>query len=83
MTRRSPSYVDTREEVDAAYRRCLEIGARIHFPPEDDRDIEGYNELFVFDPDGLTADVHVVATLNLRADAWHDSPQSAHPERHC
>jgi catechol 2,3-dioxygenase-like lactoylglutathione lyase family enzyme len=50
-------YVDTREEVDAAYRRCLEIGARLHFPPEDDRDIEGYYELFVFDPDGFRAEV--------------------------
>jgi uncharacterized glyoxalase superfamily protein PhnB len=34
-------YVDSREEVDAAYQRCLEIGAQIHFPPEEDRDIEG------------------------------------------
>ena len=34
-------YVDTREEVDAAYRRCLDIGARVHFPPEEDRDLEG------------------------------------------
>ena len=50
-------YVDSREEVDAAYRRCLEIGARIHFPPEDDRDIEGYYELFVFDPDGIRVEV--------------------------
>jgi catechol 2,3-dioxygenase-like lactoylglutathione lyase family enzyme len=35
-------YVDSREEVDAAYQRCLDIGARIHSPAEDDRDIEGY-----------------------------------------
>jgi hypothetical protein len=34
--------VDTRDEVDEAHQRCLEIGARIHFPPEEDRDIEGY-----------------------------------------
>jgi hypothetical protein len=26
---------------------------RIHFPPEQDRDIPGYYELFFFDPDGL------------------------------
>ena len=50
-------YVDTREEVDAAYQRCLELGARIHFPPEEDRDIEGYYELFVFDPDGIRVEV--------------------------
>ncbi len=54
-------YVDTREEVDAAYERCLEIGARIHFPPEDDRDIEGYYELFVFDPDGIRVEVACAA----------------------
>jgi catechol 2,3-dioxygenase-like lactoylglutathione lyase family enzyme len=45
--------VDTREEVDEAYRRCLEAGARVHFPPEEDRDIPGYFELFFFDPDGF------------------------------
>jgi glyoxylase I family protein len=50
-------YVDTRDEVDAAFQRCLEIGARIHFPPEEDRDIEGYYELFVFDPDGIRIEV--------------------------
>jgi len=50
-------YVDTREEVDAAYERCLEIGARIHYPPEEDRDIDGYYELFVFDPDGIRIEV--------------------------
>jgi catechol 2,3-dioxygenase-like lactoylglutathione lyase family enzyme len=30
--------VDERDEVDAAYERCLARGARIHFPPEEDRD---------------------------------------------
>jgi len=50
-------YVDTREEVDAAYERCLEIGARIHYPPQADRDIDGYYELFVFDPDGIRIEV--------------------------
>ncbi|MDQ2980711.1 MAG: VOC family protein [Actinomycetota bacterium] len=50
-------YVETREEVDAAYQRCLDIGARIHFPPEEDRDVEGYYELFVFDPDGIRVEV--------------------------
>jgi hypothetical protein len=32
-------YVDAREEVDAAYQRCLETGT---FPPEDDRDLENF-----------------------------------------
>lgn len=50
-------YVDSRDEVDAAYQRCLEIGARIHYPPEDDRDVAGYYELFVFDPDGMRVEV--------------------------
>ena len=50
-------FVDSREEVDAAYRRCLDVGARIHFPPEDDRDVEGYYALFVFDPDGIRIEV--------------------------
>jgi catechol 2,3-dioxygenase-like lactoylglutathione lyase family enzyme len=50
-------YVDTREQVDAAYRRCLDLGVRIHFPPEEDRDIEGYYELFVWDPDGIRVEI--------------------------
>jgi catechol 2,3-dioxygenase-like lactoylglutathione lyase family enzyme len=50
-------YVDSRAEVDDAYQRCLDIGARVHFPPEEDRDIEGFYELFVFDPDGLRVEV--------------------------
>lgn len=50
-------YVDTPEEVDGAYQRCLDMGVQIHFPPEEDKDIEGYYELFVFDPDGLRIEV--------------------------
>jgi catechol 2,3-dioxygenase-like lactoylglutathione lyase family enzyme len=49
--------VDSRDEVDEAYRRCLEAGARIHFPPEEDRDIPGYFELFFFDPDGFRIEI--------------------------
>jgi catechol 2,3-dioxygenase-like lactoylglutathione lyase family enzyme len=49
--------VDTREEVDAAHRRCVARGARIHHPPEEDRDIEDYYALFVFDPDGFRIEV--------------------------
>jgi glyoxylase I family protein len=50
-------YVDTREEVDGAFERCVEIGANIQFPPEDDRDLDGYYEMFVFDPDGIRVEI--------------------------
>jgi glyoxylase I family protein len=50
-------YVDTPEEVDAAYERCLEMGARVHYPPEEDRQVPGYYEMFVFDPDGIRVEV--------------------------
>ena len=49
--------VETRQEVDDVYARCLELGANVHFPPEEDRDIPGYWELFVFDPDGMRVEV--------------------------
>jgi len=49
--------VDDRDEVDAAYSRCLEQGANVHFPPEDDRDVENYYALFVIDPDGIRVEV--------------------------
>ena len=49
--------VDTRDEVDEAYARCLAAGVRIHFPPEDDRDGEDYYALFAFDPDGIRVEV--------------------------
>jgi hypothetical protein len=43
--------------VDAAHERCLARGARIHFPPQEDRDEEGYYAFFVFDPDGMRIEV--------------------------
>ena len=49
--------VDGRSEVEEAHRRCLEAGAKVHFPPEEDRDVEGYYALFVFDPDGMRIEV--------------------------
>jgi glyoxylase I family protein len=49
--------VDTRQEVDDTYARCLELGVNVHFPPAEDRDIPGYWELFFFDPDGLRLEV--------------------------
>lgn len=49
--------VDDRADVDEAHQRCVDAGASIHFPPEEDRDIEGYYGLFVFDPDGMRIEV--------------------------
>lgn len=41
--------VDSHEELQEIYRRALGIGAKIHFPPEEDRDIPGYWGLFIFE----------------------------------
>jgi catechol 2,3-dioxygenase-like lactoylglutathione lyase family enzyme len=49
--------VESRAEVDAAHERCLARGERIHFPPEEDRDIGGYYAFFVFDPDGIRIEI--------------------------
>jgi glyoxylase I family protein len=49
--------VDQPDEVDAAYERCLARAAHIHFPPEQDRDLEGYYAFFVFDPDEIRIEV--------------------------
>ncbi len=49
--------VERREEVDEAYERCLALGAQIHCPPEEDRDLEDYYAFFAFDPDGLRVEV--------------------------
>jgi hypothetical protein len=49
--------VDEREEVDSAHARCVERGDNVHFPPEEDRDIEGYHAFFVFDPEGMRIEV--------------------------
>ncbi len=49
--------VDARQEVEDTYARCLELGVKVHFPPEEDRDLPGYWELFFFDPDGMRIEV--------------------------
>jgi catechol 2,3-dioxygenase-like lactoylglutathione lyase family enzyme len=49
--------VDRPEEVDEAHERCLASGARIHHPPEEDRDLPGYYAFFAFDPDGMRVEV--------------------------
>lgn len=49
--------VDSRAALDGVHERCLEIGARVQFPPEEDRHIPGYWALFVFDPDGFRLEI--------------------------
>jgi len=49
--------VEDRAGVEAAYAWCRSSGAKIHFPPQDDRDVPGYHALFVFDPDGFRVEV--------------------------
>jgi catechol 2,3-dioxygenase-like lactoylglutathione lyase family enzyme len=59
---RYPTYRGTEEVV---YLRDPHTGsmlglrpaAKIHFPPEEDRDVAGYYALFVFDPDGMRVEV--------------------------
>ena len=58
--------VDNRSQVDAAYQRCLDMGARIHCPPEEESDLPGYYAFFVFDPDGIRVEV----------DHWSDEVRS-------
>ncbi len=50
-------FVDSREEVDDTYRRCVEMGANVHHPPEEDNDEPGYWAMFVFDPDGIRLEI--------------------------
>jgi lactoylglutathione lyase len=49
--------VERREDVEETYQRSLALGVDVQFPPEEDRDIPGYWELFLFDPDGLRIEV--------------------------
>jgi catechol 2,3-dioxygenase-like lactoylglutathione lyase family enzyme len=49
--------VDGRDEVDAAHQHALANGAQVHHPPEEDRDVEDYYAVFVFDPDGMRIEV--------------------------
>ena len=49
--------VDTKDEVDEAHARATVSGAKIHFPPEEDRDEPGYYAFFVFDPDGIRIEI--------------------------
>jgi glyoxylase I family protein len=49
--------VDSREEVEEAHQRCVELGATVQFPPAEDRDIPGYWSMFAFDPDGIRIEI--------------------------
>ena len=52
--------VDTREEVDGAYQRCISAGGAIESPPEEhyvDHEDEDYYAFFAFDPDGVRVEV--------------------------
>jgi catechol 2,3-dioxygenase-like lactoylglutathione lyase family enzyme len=49
--------VDSREELEEAYRRSIELGAKVHHPLQEDRDIPGYWAFFVFDPDGFRLEI--------------------------
>ena len=59
-------FVDSREEVDETYRRCVEMGANIHHPPEEDNDEPGYWAMFVWDSDGI----------RLEVAHWPDAPKT-------
>jgi len=58
--------VDTRDEVDEAYRRCVAAGGAIQSPPEPHyvEDGDDYYAFFAFDPDGIRIEVF----------AWPTSP---------
>jgi catechol 2,3-dioxygenase-like lactoylglutathione lyase family enzyme len=65
--------VDSREEVDAAFERARAVGARVHQPPEEDRDLEGYYALFVFDPDGIRVEVFCAPEAEGKDSRWTTS----------
>jgi catechol 2,3-dioxygenase-like lactoylglutathione lyase family enzyme len=53
--------VDTRQEVDEAFERCILAGALIESPPEEHYtyldDEDEYYAFFAFDPDGIRIEV--------------------------
>jgi len=52
--------VDSRDEVDEAYQRCISAGSAIESPPQEhyvDVEREDYYAFFVFDPDGIRVEV--------------------------
>lgn len=62
--------VESREEVDEAYERCLGVGAPIHHPPEEARDLAGYYSFFAFDPDGIRIEVFHAKPAQAAGSRW-------------
>jgi catechol 2,3-dioxygenase-like lactoylglutathione lyase family enzyme len=62
--------VERREEVDEAFERCRQLGARIHYPPEEDRDLDEYYAFFVFDPDGFRIEVFCAKAAESAESRW-------------
>ena len=62
--------VERRVQVDEAYERCVALGAEIHFPPEEDADLDGYYAFFVFDPDGLRIEVFWAPPAPSEGSRW-------------
>jgi catechol 2,3-dioxygenase-like lactoylglutathione lyase family enzyme len=62
--------VKTREEVDAAFERCVQAGATIHFQPEEDRDLDDYYAFFAFDPDGIRVEVFCAGPAPAEGSRW-------------
>jgi catechol 2,3-dioxygenase-like lactoylglutathione lyase family enzyme len=62
--------VDARQEVDEAFERAQALGARIHYPPEEDENLDGYYALFVFDPDGIRVEVFCAKQAEGEGSRW-------------
>jgi len=62
--------VERREQVDEAYERCVALGAEIHFPPEEDADLDDYYAFFVFDPDGVRIEVFCAPPAPAEGSRW-------------
>jgi glyoxylase I family protein len=62
--------VDTREEVDAAFERARALSAPVHFPPEEDDDLDDYYSFFVFDPDGIRVEVFCAKQAEGNEPRW-------------
>ncbi len=65
--------VESTEEVDGAYQRCLGMNARIHCPPEEEPDLPGYYAFFVFDPDGFRIEVCYTVSIRFAGNGMPES----------
>jgi catechol 2,3-dioxygenase-like lactoylglutathione lyase family enzyme len=61
---------ERREQVDEAHERAVAAGARVHFPPEVDEDLDDYYAFFVFDPDGLRIEVFWASPAPAEGSRW-------------